>query len=381
MVYDPAEDSHLLAEVVRKYATGSVLDMGTGSGVLALEAAKKKSVKKVLAVDVDPQAVAYVKKFKAKKLTVKKSDLFSNIKGKYNTVIFNPPYLPQDKGIEDLALYGGKRGYELTLKFLGDVGEYMVSDGTLLLLFSSLTKKDVIDDALWKGLFDYEQVGHSLHFMEELYVYKITKNKVRQALEKKGVKKLSYFDKGKRGLIYTGKYRGKKIAVKIKNPTSEALGRIANETKWLERLNKKGIGPELVFEDKGYLAYDFAEGDFILDWVEKSKKKAIVGVLKNVLDQCDVMDCMGVSKEEMHRPLKHIVVKGKKVVMLDFERVHYTKKVHNVTQFVQFLVSNSLGCKLKFKLPRKHLLKLAGNYRKNPKEFSKLKKALNDVAF
>ncbi|MFQ5620416.1 MAG: HemK2/MTQ2 family protein methyltransferase [Candidatus Nanoarchaeia archaeon] len=370
MVYEVAEDSLLLAKAVRKYAKGSVLDMGTGSGVQAITASKKKAVSKVLAVDVDPEAVKYVKKQSAKKVTVKKSDLFSNVKGKFDTIVFNPPYLPQDNGVEDIALYGGKGGYELTLRFLEDVGEHLETNGVLLLLFSSLTRKEVIDDALWKGLFDYETVGQSVHFMEKLYVYKVTKNKVRKTLEGKGAKKLSYFDKGKRGLIYSGKYRGKKIAMKIKNPSSAALGRIANEARWLKKLNKEGIGPKLLFSGPHYIAYKFVEGKFILDWLDTATKKAAYGVLKKCLKQCYRMDELGVSKEEMHRPVKHILVKGSNVVMLDFERTHYTKKTHNVTQFVTFITNRIVQSRIK--LPVKHLLKLAGNYRKDPKVFKKI---------
>ena len=56
MIYEPAEDSFLLQKYVKKYAKGKVLDMGTGSGIQA-EAAKD-----VLAVDVNPECVEYVKK-------------------------------------------------------------------------------------------------------------------------------------------------------------------------------------------------------------------------------------------------------------------------------------------------------------------------------
>ena len=45
MIYEPAEDSHLLAEAVKKFAHGRVLDMGTGSGIQAITAAKSRKVK------------------------------------------------------------------------------------------------------------------------------------------------------------------------------------------------------------------------------------------------------------------------------------------------------------------------------------------------
>ena len=61
MIYKPREDSKLLAKYVKKYAKGLVLDIGTGSGIQALEAAKKKNVKKVVAVDIQKEVVDYCK--------------------------------------------------------------------------------------------------------------------------------------------------------------------------------------------------------------------------------------------------------------------------------------------------------------------------------
>jgi len=62
MVYETREDSWLLGDQVKKYARGRVLDMGTGSGFLALTAARLKKVKEVLALDVNPDAIKYCKK-------------------------------------------------------------------------------------------------------------------------------------------------------------------------------------------------------------------------------------------------------------------------------------------------------------------------------
>ena len=83
-VYEPREDSFLLQRIVKRLAKGFVLDMGTGSGIQALTAAKKKNVKKVLAVDINPKAIAYCKKnSQHKKITYCASDLFSKIRGNF----------------------------------------------------------------------------------------------------------------------------------------------------------------------------------------------------------------------------------------------------------------------------------------------------------
>ncbi len=75
------------------------------------QAKAAKKAKSVLASDISNEVV---KKLKGVKCI--KSDLFSNIKGKFDTIIFNPPYLPYDKREPkdiSLATTGGKKGYEL----------------------------------------------------------------------------------------------------------------------------------------------------------------------------------------------------------------------------------------------------------------------------
>ena len=105
-IYKPREDSELLAKYVKKYAFGNILDMGTGSGIQALTAAKNKKVRSVLAADIQEEVIDYNKEnIKNKKIKFIVSDLFSNIKGKFETIIFNPPYLPEDVQLKDLTIY------------------------------------------------------------------------------------------------------------------------------------------------------------------------------------------------------------------------------------------------------------------------------------
>ena len=120
MIYNPREDSFLLEKEVKKYAKGkSFLDMGAGSGIQA-KAAQSAGAKSVLCADINKEAVKELKSLGFKAV---KSDLFSNIKEKFDVISLNPPYLPEDK-LEDkasrLATTGGKKGDEIILRFLRD---------------------------------------------------------------------------------------------------------------------------------------------------------------------------------------------------------------------------------------------------------------------
>lgn len=179
MIYEPAEDSFLIQEQLKKYVKNKkCLDMGTGSGILALTCIKN-GAKSVLASDISQETVKNAKKQHIKAV---KSDLFSNIKGKFDVIIFNPPYLPLD-GREDnesaLITSGGKKGDEVTLKFLEQSSKYLSKNGIILLLLSSLTPKNRIDKVIKQNKYFKTTIAEKKLFMEKLYVLLIQKKRKR----------------------------------------------------------------------------------------------------------------------------------------------------------------------------------------------------------
>jgi release factor glutamine methyltransferase len=178
MLYEPEEDSYLLQSFVKKLARGRVLDVGTGSGIQAIAAAEKKDVREVVAVDIDKEAVAALCNKKIKKITALQSDLFSHVKGKFDTIIFNPPYLPADENDADLALDGGKKGHELIERFLSEAKKHLSKEGIILMVFSSRTGKEEVDTAIAREGYAYTALAEKdLPFFEKLYVYSIKMKK------------------------------------------------------------------------------------------------------------------------------------------------------------------------------------------------------------
>ena len=368
MIYQPAEDSHLLQEFVKEYSQGRILDMGTGSGVQALTAMENPNSKEIIAIDINKEAVdnlnQLVKEKNFRKIEAIQGDLFENVHGQFHLIIFNPPYLPQDKGIEDRAIYGGKKGWEISERFFSEASKYLLPDGTILFLFSSLTNKEKIEEILANNLLQFEQKAtHKLNF-ETLYVYKIKKTSLLRKLEGRGLENVHYFTKGKRGVIYTASLDKSglikthlpskkdiiKVAIKVKREDSHALGKIENEVKWLKKLQKENICPRFVMSGDLFVAYQFVEGNFILDWIKTHQKEEIKKVLKIILDQCFTLDKIGVNKEEMHHPLKHIIMdKNDYPIMIDFERCSETDNPKNVTQFIEFI------CRINQELHSKNL--------------------------
>lgn len=140
-VYTPAEDSFL----IRDYLTDlnleelKVLDMGTGSGVLAIEMAEKGA--DVTAADINPEAIAKSReKARQRHLEIEfvRSDLFENVEGKFDLITFNPPYLPDGSSSSGGETWqGGKTGIEITSKFLDQVDSYLEEDGYALVIVST----------------------------------------------------------------------------------------------------------------------------------------------------------------------------------------------------------------------------------------------------
>ena len=178
-IYQPSEDSYLLSEVLKQYCKKkSVLDMGSGSGILA-ETAIKAKAKSVLAVDINSESIKLLSsKFKKnKKIKIIKSNLFSKIpkNKKFDIIVFNPPYLPLDKR-EPLdsrkATTGGKKGDEIILRFLKQA-KHLSKDGLILLLTSSLTPEERIIHLLKSLKLNRALLSQKKLFMETLFVWKI----------------------------------------------------------------------------------------------------------------------------------------------------------------------------------------------------------------
>jgi putative serine/threonine protein kinase len=247
---------------------------------------------------------------------------------------------------------------------------FLAPDGCILLLFSNLTHRQKVEEfILYNGL-DFKPLASSRMFFEELFVYLITKNAAAKKLEPKGFTNIHYFDDGNRGVVYTADYKGKQVAIKLKKEESEAVGRMRNEGKTLALVNKHGLGPKLVDSTDEFAAYEFVNGEYLKNWLPKAPKAKAKKVLIELLRQARVIDTLGLTKEEMHRPLKNaIITKGDKLVLIDWERSHLTKKCHNVTQVCQFLLMWQDTLRKKgIKINDKSLITAAKVYKQNPSD-------------
>ena len=139
-VYQPEADTHLLLDAARKEVKPGdrILEVGTGSGLISRELAK---VSGVVATDINPHAVLCARKAG---IDVVRTDLFAGIRGFFDLILFNPPYLPTqpEERMDDwleYALDGGESGRAVIERFARNIGDVLAPGGRILLLISSLT--------------------------------------------------------------------------------------------------------------------------------------------------------------------------------------------------------------------------------------------------
>ena len=147
--YEPAEDTWLMADCLTQVVnkTDTVLDMGTGCGILAIVAAKKAM--KVVATDINPHSfecarLNTITNGVSGKVDVRLGDLFKPIRKteKFDVIVFNAPYLPSEPSEEETwmgrAWAGGPSGRQLIERFIVEAPRYLKKNGRILLVQSSL---------------------------------------------------------------------------------------------------------------------------------------------------------------------------------------------------------------------------------------------------
>lgn len=179
LVYEPAEDSFLLADAALIEAKPGmrILEIGTGSGfVSAVLHANLKDIR-VVATEINPHA-AHCAKING--VEVIRTDLFKGLKPRhqetlFDLILFNPPYLPtsgEEKvpGWLNYAFDGGISGRETLDRFLDEVKDYLMPGGEILVLISSITGLEAVKTKMEKLGFVVEVVARKKVSFEELMV-------------------------------------------------------------------------------------------------------------------------------------------------------------------------------------------------------------------
>lgn len=149
-VFRPPSDSWLVVDAIRAHdlaPDASVLDVFTGSGVLAVAAALG-GARDVTAIDVSRRAVLTARlnaRLNGVRVRALRGDMFAPVAGRrFDLILANPPYVPgrSDElptGGAQRAWEAGRDGRALLDRFCPAVGAHLAPGGRVLLVQSSLS--------------------------------------------------------------------------------------------------------------------------------------------------------------------------------------------------------------------------------------------------
>ena len=147
-VLDPRGDTETLIDFVIEKPVKSVLELGTGSGAIAVTLACEWKEVHVTAVDISEDALSLAKinaeKFNVQnKIDFLKSDWFEAVKGPFDLIISNPPYIglaEQDelsdeviKYDPEIALFAGRDGLDAYRRIILSLSKFLNPDGLVVL--------------------------------------------------------------------------------------------------------------------------------------------------------------------------------------------------------------------------------------------------------
>ena len=157
----PQPDTEILVEEVIKsidiMENIEILDMCTGSGCIGISLAKNIKNTKVTLVDISKEAIEIAKKNAIQngvenKVTFIQSDMFENVKGKFDIIVSNPPYIKTDiiqtldKQVQNephIALDGGEDGLDFYKMLINEAHKYLKKDGKIFLEIGYDQKQEV----------------------------------------------------------------------------------------------------------------------------------------------------------------------------------------------------------------------------------------------
>ena len=174
-VYTPSDDTYLLMDSLEITGGERFLDLGCGTGIVGIYAAKK-GAREIIQLDINPYAV----------LLARCNSALNNVDGRtfsvvgnmfdpiaenyrFDIVAFNPPYLPvSDEGLIGKSWSGEASGREVIDAFLKAFDKFLSCDGKVYLINSSLSNYNLTLKILDEKGFSWRIVGRKKFFFEEI---------------------------------------------------------------------------------------------------------------------------------------------------------------------------------------------------------------------
>jgi HemK-related putative methylase len=180
-VYEPSDDSLFLSKMVERVYVDRVAEVGVGSGFVIDGYVHANVPDMAVGTDVDIEAIRVARRRSdhdsIEYILCSSCDAFR--KNAFQLVFFNPPYL-KEGGADDAATSGGEGGVERTCEMVYSSYEALAIQGSMIFLASSLSDVESLLSQLHKGGMRPRKLASSKLFFEELYAFKVTKQRLNR---------------------------------------------------------------------------------------------------------------------------------------------------------------------------------------------------------
>jgi release factor glutamine methyltransferase len=181
----PRPETEELVELVQsaiRNPQSAILDVGTGSGVIALSLANKFQEARVVGVDVSEDALALARENatrlgRGERIEFRKSDLLENLPERFDVIVANLPYIAmQDRQSlsrevlrdPEVAIFAGERGDEIIRGLIEQAPSHLEPMGLLALEIGPGQSEDLtafLEQKKWRDIAtknDYQGVTRFL---------------------------------------------------------------------------------------------------------------------------------------------------------------------------------------------------------------------------
>ncbi len=178
-VYDPAEDSFLLAENTDIKLNEKVLEIGSGSGYVSIYLAKKNPSAEFFSIDLNYIAskTTLINSINnSVKLNITTGDLFDSLIEKpfFDVILFNAPYLPViNNNKESIAWAGGHDGLEIIERYIKQLRFFLKKTGRSYLVVSNKTNIKKLFKLIKQNQLSYELIDEIKEGHEKIKLYRI----------------------------------------------------------------------------------------------------------------------------------------------------------------------------------------------------------------
>lgn len=158
--------------------------------------------------------------------------------------------------------------------------------------------------------------------------------------------RIKVIGKGCVGVVVLGILNGEKVAIKVLRSDSNRAS-LVQEGEVLKIVNENGIGPRLISVRDTVIVMEYVQGIYLPNWLRMEEDlKRVIKILKDVLNQCHKLDVLGIDHGELSNPKEHIIIRGDRAVIIDFETASLRRRCKNLSSIMGYLFFNKENAKI-----------------------------------